>query len=267
MRGTLLASLGMLSLLGIGLAACGGDDGEQQAASVPQSPVAEEAGAGSGTTPVIDPGDGGNYHPEIDAANFVARIDNPFLPFAPGSLWVYESTDGVERIEVEVLPETREILGIAATIVRDRVWEEGELIEDTFDWYAQDRAGNVWYLGEDSKEFEDGEVVSTGGSWEAGVDGAHPGIIMQAVPAIGQSYRQEYYAGEAEDLARVLQLTGAETVAFGSFDDLLVIQEWTPLESDVIENKYFAPGVGPVLELKVAGETGRVELVSFEPAE
>ncbi len=98
-------------------------------------------------TPVIDPGDGGNYAPELDPADFVRRIDNPYLPFIPGSRWVYESDDGSERIEVVVLDETREILGITATMVRDTVTEDGELVEDTVDWYAQDRDGNVWYLG------------------------------------------------------------------------------------------------------------------------
>ena len=216
--------------------------------------------------PVIDPGDGGNYAPSIDAANFVDRIDNPFLPLIPGSRWVYETDDGVERIEVVVLAETREILGITATIVRDTVFEDGELIEDTFDWYAQDADGNVWYLGEDSKEFEDGEAVSEAGSWEAGVDGAQPGIIMHADPRVGVGYRQEYYLGEAEDLAEVLHLDGAETVPHGSFAELLVIEEWNPLEPDVIEQKYYARGIGVVLELQTAGGSERVELVAFEPS-
>lgn len=211
--------------------------------------------------PAIDPGDGGNYAPGLEAADFVDRIDNPFLPLVPGSRWVYES--GAERVEVVVLEETRDILGITATIVRDTVSEEGEVVEDTFDWFAQDRDGNVWYLGEDSKEYED-EVVSTAGSWEAGVDGAQPGIIMQASPRVDVGYRQEYYVGEAEDLAQVLRLDGKASVPFGSFENLLVIQEWNPLEPRVIENKYYARGVGLVLEEKVKGGSERVELVSFE---
>ena len=217
------------------------------------------------TEPVIDAGDGGSYAPSIDAANFVDRIDHPFLPLIPGSRWTYESDDGAERIEVVVLEETREILGVSATIVRDTVSEDGELIEDTFDWYAQDTRGNVWYLGEDSKEFEDGAVVSTAGSWEAGVDGARPGIIMHADPRVGVGYRQEYDPGNAEDLAEVLRRDGAETVPHGSFVDLLVIEEWNPLEPEVIEHKYYARGIGLVLELQTAGGSGRVELVRFEP--
>ena len=201
-------------------------------------------------------GDGGDYQAALDPADFVARIDNPLLPFLPGSRWLYESSDGVERIEVEVLSETRDVLGIQATIVRDRVWEDGELVEDTYDWYAQDRDGNVWYLGEDSTEFEDGEPVSTAGSWEAGVDGTQAGVIMWADPTVGQAYRQEYYAGQAEDLAQVLALDGSETLQSGAYNDLVVIREWSPLEPEVIENKYFAPGVGVVLELKVAARGG-----------
>ena len=147
--------------------------------------------------------------------------------------------------------------------MRDRVFEDGELVEDTFDWYAQDTDGNVWYLGEDSKEYEDGEVVSTEGSWEAGVDGALAGIIMKAAPAVGDAYRQEYYEGEAEDLAEVIELGARVSVGAGDYDEVIVIEEWTPLEPEVVENKSYAPGVGVILEEKVRGEEGRVELVSY----
>ena len=226
-----------------------------------------EPSSAAAATPVIDVGDGGEYAPALDPADFVARIDNPYLPLTPGSRWVYESEDGSERIEVVVLEETRDILGITATVVRDTASEDGAVIEDTFDWYAQDRDGNVWYLGEDTREYEDGEVVSTAGSWEAGVDGAQPGIIMPGTPSAGQRHRQEFYAGEAEDMAEVLQLDATETVAFGAFEELLVIREWTPLEPEIVEQKYYARGIGLVLELKVAGESGRVELVSYEPTQ
>jgi hypothetical protein len=247
-------ALGVL-VLGAMLAAlgCSGGDGD--------------GGGSSGGEAVIDPGDGGNYEVTLEPANFVERIDHPFLPFTPGSRWVYESDDGSERIEVEVLAETREILGISATIVRDTVTEDGEVVEDTYDWYAQDAAGNVWYLGEDSTEFEDGEAVSTAGSWEAGVDGALPGIVMLAEPTVGQAYRQEFYAGEAEDLAEVMATDAEESVAFGASGELLRIQEWTPLEPDVVEDKYYARGVGVVLEVVVEGGEGRVGLVSYEPGE
>ena len=137
-----------------------------------------------------------------------------------------------------------------------------ELVEDTYDWYAQDHEGNVWYFGEETAEYEDGEIVSTAGAWEAGVDGALPGIAMEADPTVGDSYRQEYYPGEAEDMAEVVQTGVSEEVAFGAFDDLIVIEEWTPLEPEVVEEKSYALGVGVVLETTVQGGSGRIELIS-----
>jgi hypothetical protein len=220
-----------------------------------------------GAEAVIDPGDGGQYEPEIDPANFVDRIDNRYLPYLPGSRWVYEGLeDGEEiRVEAEVTDQRREVMGISAVVVHELEYEAGELIEDTFDWYAQDREGNVWYLGEDSKEIEDGEVVSTEGSWEAGVDGALPGIIMLAETAVGEAYRQEYYEGEAEDMGEVFKVGETQTVAAGSYEGVLIIREWNPLEPDVIEDKYYAPGVGVVLELAVEGAEARVELIEYTP--
>jgi hypothetical protein len=146
--------------------------------------------------------------PLPDPGSFVAAVTNPFFPLMPGRTWFYESADGTETSTVEVLSDTRTILGITATIVHDQVFANGELIEDTFDWYAQDGEGNVWYLGEDSKEIENGQVVSTEGSWEAGVNGAQAGIIMWADPGahIGEEYRQEFARGEAEDIGKVMSL-------------------------------------------------------------
>ncbi|MFN0146403.1 MAG: hypothetical protein ACKVT1_07835 [Dehalococcoidia bacterium] len=214
---------------------------------------------------VIDAGDGADYRPDLNPANFVTRIDNPYLPFIPGSRWVYESGDGSERIEVVVLTETRQVAGITATIVRDTVTEDGEVIEDTFDWYAQDKDGAVWYLGEDSREMKDGKVTSTKGSWETGVDGALPGIVMLAKPTQGAAYRQEYYKGEAEDLAQIERVDVTETVNGTKYDRLVVTHEWNPLDPEVIEEKYYAPGVGFVLEVKVRGSKDRLDLVSFQP--
>ena len=156
-------------------------------------------------------------------------------------------------------------MGVSTTVVRDTVTVDGELIEDTYDWYAQDHEGNVWYFGEETAEYEDGEIVSTAGAWEAGVDGALPGIAMEADPTVGDSYRQEYYPGEAEDMAEVVQTGVSGEVAFGAFDDLIVIEEWTPLEPEVVEEKSYAPGVGVVLETTVQGGSGRIELISFTP--
>ena len=206
------------------------------------------------------------YQPQIDPANFVDVIDNPFFPYTPGTKYIYEgeTQDGLERIEVEILDETREVMGVTTTVIRDTVSLDGKLVEDTFDWYAQDKEGNVWYFGEDSKEYENGKVVSTEGSWEAGVDGAEPGIMMQANPQVGQVYRQEYYVGEAEDMAGVLSLSESESVPYGSFDNLLMTREWTPLEPGMVEHKYYAPGVGLILEVVVEGGSGRVELIQIQ---
>jgi len=244
----LVGWIAVVAVLAAAVTACGDDDGGEPEA-------------------VIDPGDGGEYAPVIDSAAFVEAIDNPYLPLKPGARWVYEGVeDGeTERIEVVVTDERREVMGISATVVRDTVFADDELIEDTLDWFAQDRDGNVWYLGEDSKEFEDGEVVSTQGSWEAGVDGALPGILMLAQPEVGDAYRQEYYEGEAEDLGEVVEIGASETTPAGDFDDIVVIREWNPLEPEVVEDKYHAPGVGVVLESVVEGGDGRVELTVHTP--
>ncbi|HSM01992.1 MAG TPA: hypothetical protein VK960_06090 [Acidimicrobiia bacterium] len=201
----------------------------------------------------IDPGDGGDYRFTLTAADFVDGIDNPWLPLRPGSRWVYEG--GGETIVVEVLHETRVVMGITATVVRDTVTEQGDLVEDTFDWFAQDIEGNVWYLGEESVEYRNGEPVSTAGSWEAGVDGALPGIIMPANPRTGMAYRQEYYPDEAEDMAEIIRVGDRITVPFGTFEDVLVIREWTPLSPRNDELKYFAALIGLIKE------SGGAELV------
>jgi hypothetical protein len=186
----------------------------------------------------------------------VRPIDNPYFPLAPGSRWVYRetATDGSkQRVVVKVTHRTRPIAnGVRARIVRDTVSERGHVIEDTVDWYAQDAGGNVWYLGEDTKEYENGTVVSTKGSWEAGVNGARGGLIMPANPRPGMQYRQEYLAGEAEDKARVVSV----------FADSVLTREWTPLEPKRFEYKLYARGVGTVLELSVPSGD-REELVSF----
>jgi hypothetical protein len=254
-----VGALGIALGLGLGVAACGDDPSATTTTSTGQD-TAE---------PVIDPGDGGNYAPQIEPADFVDRIDNPYLPFTPGARWVYEGeADGeVERIEVTVTDEPRVVMGIPAVVVRDTVTIGGAVIEDTYDWYAQDVAGNVWYLGEETKEYEDGDVVSTDGSWEAGVDGALPGIVMQASPAVGDAYRQEYYEGEAEDLAEVVRDGVPESVPFSDYDRLLVIREWNPLEPDAVEEKYYATGVGAVLEIKTRGGDERIELIEYTPGE
>ena len=204
------------------------------------------------------------YDPVLDPADFVATIDNPYAPFAVGRTWVYEGTtkEGVERVEIEVLDETKTILGIEARVVRDRAFLDDELVEDTDDWVAQDADGNVWYLGEISRNYEDGQLVDVEGSWEAGVDGAKPGFWMKAAPMVGDLYRQEFLLGEAEDAVEVLSLAEAADVPAGSFPSCLQTRDFTPVEPDALEHKFYAPGVGLVLE--VDPESGeRLELIEF----
>lgn len=223
----------------------------------------------AGTCDGSNPAAGTDYDPDFDPADFVASVTNPFFPLVPGTNWTYEgeTEDETETVIVEVLDETRIVAGVVATVVRDRVFVEDELVEDTFDWYAQDRDGNVWYLGEDSKEIEDGEVVGTEGSWETGVDGALPGIIMWADPAahIGEEYRQEYYEGEAEDWGKVLAVGQSISVPFGDFEGCVLTEDWDALEPGVVENKFYCPQIGVVLEVVVEGDPERVELVEMTP--
>ena len=206
------------------------------------------------------------YSPDINPADFTTNIDNKYFPLEPGTTFVYEgkTKEGTEHNEVTVTHDTRRIMGVECVVVRDKVFLNGGLIEDTFDWYTQDKKGNVWYFGEATKELQNGKVESTEGSWEAGVDGAKPGIIMQADPKVGETYRQEYYKGEAEDMAKVLSLDESATVPYGSFDHLLMTRDWNPLEPGVIEQKYYAPGIGNVLEVGVKGTSERVELIGIK---
>jgi hypothetical protein len=203
----------------------------------------------------------GSEPANLDAGDFVDRIDHPYWPMAPGSRWLYRE-DG-QRVEVTVTDRTKEILGIQSTAVRDVVTEDGELVEDTYDWYAQDKDGNLWYLGEETKEYEDGKVKTTAGSWEAGVDGAEAGMLLPAEPEVGMRYRQEYYEGEAEDVGEVLSLEEWVELPFGSFDDVLMTKDTTPLEPDVLEHKFYAKDVGPVLVVAISGGSGREELLRF----
>jgi hypothetical protein len=210
------------------------------------------------------------YNVELKPADFVSLVDNPYFPLIPGTKYVYEgeTEDGLERIEIEVLSETRGVMGIQATILHDVVYLDGKLIEDTHDWYAQDKDGNVWYLGEAVDNYENGELKDHAGSWEAGVDGALPGIIMYADPAahVGESYQQEYYAGEAEDFADLLSANESVTIPFGSFDNVVKTKDYTPLEPDLLEHKYYAQGIGLIKEVNV--NTGEeVFLIEFSPAD
>jgi hypothetical protein len=203
----------------------------------------------------------------LDPAEFTTEITNPYWPMKSGSRWVYRETDKDEvmKVVVTVTDQTRRIAnGIEARVVHDVVSQDGEPVEVTDDWYAQDSEGNVWYLGEDTAEYENGKVVSREGSFEAGVDGAQPGIAAPANPQPGLSYRQEYYAGQAEDKAKVLSLDATASVPFGSFDGVLQTEDTNPLsEPPQVEHKFYARGVGPVLVIGISGGSGREELISY----
>jgi len=204
------------------------------------------------------------YAPAIDPANFVATVDNPFFPLTPGTTFVYEgqTSQGLEHDEFFVTHNTRVILGVTCVEVHDTSRIDGELREDTRDWFAQDRDSNVWYFGENTTLVADGLPVDLSGSWTAGVDGARPGIIMKAHPAIGDFYRQEFLLGEAEDLAEVKSLSDTATVPYGSFDHCLETEESSSLAPGDVEHKFYAAGVGNLLTVDL--ETGeRSELVQI----
>jgi len=205
----------------------------------------------------------GHYAPSIDPADFVARVDNSLWPLKPGTAYHYKGTRGTTpQTDVEVVSrQTKTILGIRCTVVRDTVSEHGHPIERTLDFYAQDERGNVWYLGEDSFELKHGRFVKASDSWRSGVDGAKPGIIMPAHPRPGDRYRQEYYPpGEALDQAHVLGRRGPVTVPHGTFERALVTSEYSPLEPQT-EEKYYVAGVGEILERVVKGHHEEFRLV------
>lgn len=186
-----------------------------------------------------------DYDPHLTAADFVATIDNPYLPYPHGAWWRYEADGGATVIEVRVLNETKQIMGVTATVVRDSEYEDGELKEDTWDWFAQDKKGNVWYLGEDTGEYEDGKLVSTHGAWQWGVDGALPGVIMWAHPVANKTaYFQEFFWGEAVDEAEVVALGHTIVTPAGTFKDTVTTHEWTRLERGSDEQANYARGVG-----------------------
>ena len=202
------------------------------------------------------------FAPKFNPDSFVRRVDNRFFPLVPGTQFVYKGEeDGEQETNVTlVTKERKHILGISAVVVLDRVFVDGELQEKTLDWYAQDTRGNVWYLGEDTQELEDGKVVSTEGSWEAGVKGAVAGIIMPAHPVVGQHYRQEFFAGEAEDEAQEVARDLDITVPYGSFHDCIKTVEWTRLEPGIKEAKFYCPRVGFVKAVDVQGPETRLVL-------
>ncbi len=206
------------------------------------------------------------YDPQINPSDFITGVNNKYFTLIPGKTLIYETKtdEETERVEVTTLNDTRTVMGIECMIVWDRVFLNDELVEDTMDWFAQDMDGNVWYFGEDSKEIMDGEVKSHTGSWESGIDNAKPGIIMLANPEIGDQYRQEYLIDQAEDMGEVLAMYEKVEVPYGVFESCLKTRDWTPLEKNSDEYKYYSPDTGAVV-LEVGAYSGeRVELVDIK---
>ncbi len=206
------------------------------------------------------------YNPTINPLDFVSVVNNPYYTLTPGTTYTYQgkTKEGTEKIITVVTNKTKKIMGVTNVEVWDRVWLDGSLIEETYDWYAQDKEGTVWYFGEDSKEYENGKVISTKGSWEAGVNGAKPGIIMEADPKVRDTYRQEYYQGEAEDMADVASLGDTVTIPFGTFTKCLKTRDWSKIDPKLNEYKYYCPDAGN-LALEVAIDSGeKVELINVE---
>ena len=211
--------------------------------------------------------------PTFDKDNFHHPLDitNQYMPLEPGTTFVYAGTSGRKhtregrkrtREAFVVTDRTKTILDVETRVIHDTVWEGGKVVESTEDWFAQDDAGNVWYFGEFSTDIENGKVKGHEGSWEAGVNGAKPGIVMEAHPKVGDTYQQEDAPGVAEDRATVLSLTESVCVPYGCFSDVLKTREFTPLEPDVVEDKYYAPGVGQIKEVTVKGGSEESQLVT-----
>lgn len=236
------------SISALAIAGCGSTQGA----------VGSTPGANGSTLPQ------GGEHVAIDPAQFSTEIDNPYFPMSPGSKWVYrEAENGTrQRVEVTVTPKKKVIDGVTTRAVHDLVTRRGARVEDTIDYYAQDTAGNIWYFGEDTAEYDHGKLSSRAGSFHAGVDGAEPGVAVPVDPQQGMSYRQEYYAGHAEDNGEVLSTTAQVESPYGHFDNALMTSDTNPLEPRGQEFKLYAKGVGPVMELLVSGGSGRTVLVS-----
>jgi len=217
--------------------------------------------------PLPSYGPGASYHPAYHGEDFTADVDNPWFPLADGTSWTYTGTkDGKKAVDmVWSSAAIRTIDGVPTRVVQDRLYLDGVLEERTADYYTQDRCGNVWYFGEDTATLKpDGTVIDTAGSWRAAEHGARPGLYMLASSHVGQEFRQEWYPGQAQDVFRVVDTSAPVTVADRSYGSTLRTDEFTALEPDVLDNKYYVEGVGQVLEMAVKGPNEKLQLVSVQ---
>ena len=241
--------VGLVALAG--LTACGDDN------------KATVSGSG-GSTNIGAGGDSGVYAPMIDPADFSTTIDNQYLPWPPGMVqkWVEDQTS---HITITVTDQTKTVMGVDCVVVHDELKDETDtVVEDTMDWYAQDKDGNVWYFGEDTTELDATGKPDTSGSWEAGVDGAYPGITMPADAVVGDPYRQEYYKGEAEDWGQIIEVDVSVSVPAGDYTGCIKTKDWAGLHPTTdVENKIYCPGVGNVRAEVVEGGAGLEELTDI----
>jgi hypothetical protein len=234
--------------------------------AVGSASAAGSAPAGAQRAGPIKSGAGPGWPATLSPSDFVARVDNPWFPLKPGSRYRYKGNkEGTRMIDVlRVTHRTKTILGVKTTVVHDKVLMHGRPEEVTNDFYAQDHHGNVWYFGEATKELDrHGNTISTEGSFKAGVDGARAGLYIPGHPKVGQSARQEFYVGQAEDHFKILDRNARVSVPYVTTRHALRTKEWTPLERNVLDNKYYVRGVGTVREVAVKGPVERLRLVSF----
>ena len=227
------------------------------------------AGVGRAGSPKADDlprfGPGNTYRPTIERQDFSPNVTNRWFPLTPGTTLTYEGTKDGEpaRNLFAVTARTKMIDGVRCRVVFDQLFLSGKLAERTFDYYAQDDDGNVWYFGEDTVARDDQRnLTDTEGSFRAGVDGAQPGLFMQAHPEIGRTFRQEWYQGHAEDRFKVVSRSARVTVPYGSFHPALRTEERTDLEPEVLDNKYYVRGIGEVTEVSITGPLEKLELVA-----
>ena len=223
------------------------------AGALAQGPLSAETSAESG-----------RYAPTINRGDFTPAVTNKYFTLKPGTKFLFKNKSGSERIEVAVTDEKKEVMGVTTIVVRVKEWKRDMLVEETSDWYAQDKSGTVWYFGEAVDNYKDGKLADHKGSWEAGVDGAMPGVIMLGEPRVGQTYRQEYYKGKAEDMGTIVALDAAVAVPFGRFEECLQVKDWSRVEQGT-EYKYYCPAVGFLTMEESTGGGDKLELVETKP--